>query len=91
MRHQSATSAKPSVSFESLRVLLMFLLAAALILSLSPLLQAHAAPTSAQVQAQADEASAKLAAMEAEMEQFWADYTAAVNAHDSALESMNEA
>jgi len=52
---------------------------------------AFANPTSAEVQAQADEVSAKLAASEEEMQTISADYRAAVDAHDQAVAAMNDA
>jgi cell wall-associated NlpC family hydrolase len=52
---------------------------------------AYAVPTSAQKQAEVDEAASKLAALEAEMAQIGADYMAACDAHDSAVTAMSEA
>ncbi|MCL2528931.1 MAG: NlpC/P60 family protein [Coriobacteriia bacterium] len=52
---------------------------------------AYGTPTSAEVQAQADEVSARLAASEAEMVIIRADYWLAVEAHDQALAGMTEA
>lgn len=53
--------------------------------------QAFAEPTSAEVQAEADEASARLAAAEAEMMQIGVDYQVALSAHEAALIAMAEA
>ena len=52
---------------------------------------AFAEPTSAEVQAQVDEASAQLALAEEELFRLGQEYTAAVEAHDQALASMEEA
>lgn len=52
---------------------------------------AYAEPTSAEVQAEADAASARLAAAEEEMEQIGVEYQAAVAAHDEAVAAMEEA
>jgi len=52
---------------------------------------AYATPTSAEVQAQADEVSARLAAAEEEMVLISAEYWLAVEAHDRALAGMAEA
>lgn len=65
-------------------------LAATLLLPLNAQ-HAYAEPTSAEVQAEADEASARLAAAEAEMQQIGVDYQAAVAAHTAALAAMDEA
>jgi cell wall-associated NlpC family hydrolase len=53
--------------------------------------QAYAVPSSAQKQAEADEASARLAALEAEKAQMEEDYTQAQNAHIAAITAMEEA
>lgn len=73
-----------------LSLALVAILAAALALPLN-MQSAYADPTSAEVQAQADEVSAQLAASEEQMVQIWEDYQAAVNAHEDAVASMNEA
>lgn len=70
-------------------VLVVFM-ATTLLLSMS-LQTAHATPSSTEVQAQADEASAQLAASETEMTLIGQDYRSAVEAHDAALMGMEEA
>jgi cell wall-associated NlpC family hydrolase len=54
-------------------------------------MSAYAAPTSAEKQAEADEASAALAAAEEEMIRLRDDYRTAVEAHDAAILAMDEA
>jgi len=73
-----------------LRLALVALLAVTLLIPVN-MQAAHATPTSAEVQAQADEVSARLAAAEEEMITIRADYWAAVEAHDQALAGMAEA
>lgn len=73
-----------------IRCALVVCLAAILFLSIS-IPTAYATPSSVEMQAQADEASAKLAAAEAEMTQIGEDYKLAVEAHDAAVLAMDEA
>jgi len=76
-----------------LRLSLRLALVAVLAFTLMPfdLQLAWADPTSAEKQAEADEVSAQLAVMEAEMELIRADYWAAVAAHEATLAGMAEA
>lgn len=74
----------------SLRLVLVVLLAATLLTSFN-VQSAFATPTSAEVQAQADEVSARLAIAEEEMHSIRAEYWAAVEAHEQALANMDEA
>lgn len=73
-----------------LRYALVVVLAVSLFIPLS-LQTAFAEPTSAEVQAQADEVSARLAASEAEMVTIRDNYRLAVEAHDAAVAGMEEA
>lgn len=73
-----------------LRCVLIAFLVTALFVPVS-LQTAYGEPTSAEVQAQADEASARLAATEAEMQSIGAEYEVAIAAHDAAVVSMEEA
>ncbi len=75
---------------KTLSAALVVILAAALLLPLN-LQVAYATPTSAEKQAEADEASAQLAASEEQMLQLRDEYNAAVVAHDEAVARMDEA
>ena len=75
---------------KSLRFTLIVLMATALLIPLN-LPAVYATPTSAEVQAQADEVSARLAAAEEEMITIRADYWLAVEEHDQAIAGMEEA
>lgn len=75
---------------KTLRIILVALVAASLCLPLS-MQSAYAEPTSAEKQAEADEVSARLAALDEQMVQIRADYEAAVRAHDAAVAGMEEA
>ena len=70
--------------------ILATLLTIALLFSLT-IQTAYATPTSAEKQAEADQASVALAAAETEMLQLRDDYRLAVEAHDAAIAGMEEA
>ena len=82
---QSTSKLKTTIS-----CILAFLLAVSLLIPFN-LQSAFAAPTSAEKQAEADEASAALLAAELEMERLGEDYRLAVIAHDEAVAAMGEA
>jgi peptidoglycan hydrolase CwlO-like protein len=70
--------------------ILAILIAVSLLIPLN-MQSAYAVPTSAQKQAEADQASATLAALEAEKVQMEEDYNKAVSAHSEAIAAMDEA
>lgn len=88
----NSKSAFPSVS----KLKRVFSCALAVILSMAFFIPlniqtAFAEPTSAEVQAQADEVSARLAVAEEEMAKIGVEYQAAIVAHEDAVAAMNEA
>ena len=86
-------SRQPQLTGEFKKVisfLLVVVLAAALAVPLG-ISSAYAAPTSAEKQAEADEASAALVAAEAEMEQVRNDYLTAGSEYEAARAAMEEA
>ena len=74
----------------SLRFALVVVMATTLLIPFN-LQTVFAAPTSAEVQAQADEVSARIAAAEEEMVTIRANYWEAIEEHDAALAGMAEA
>ena len=93
MKTQTLPRTLPRNTHLLLRCMLVAVLTLALSLPVIPvnLQSAYAEPTSAEKQAEVDEASARLVATETEMMQIGEDYQVALAAHDNAMDAMEDA